>query len=112
MDPGREQIWRCPTCESWQIIPVKAETVECREEIGCGQFCFNCNRKSHQPVKCRVKSERVVAATEQQVSLLPFFDWHFIFGLWQVGQGRDIIFPQKSIFAAFVKWKTTTALLG
>ena len=82
MDPGREQIWRCPTCESWQIIPVKAETVECREEIGCGQFCFNCNRKSHQPLKCRVKSERVVAATEQQVSRLPS-DRH----IWSVASG-------------------------
>ena len=57
---GREeQIWKCPTCEMWQIIPRHVPVVKCSEVVSCGEFCTNCNRRSHEPFKCRGKCMRI-----------------------------------------------------
>lgn len=59
-NPGTEKMWQCPDCRSWQIIEVKRslDTIVCKEIISCGEFCMKCNKKSHAPFNCRIRSER------------------------------------------------------
>ena len=59
-NPGTEKMWQCPSCRSWQIIELKRalNTIVCKEIISCGEFCMKCNKKSHAPFKCRIRSER------------------------------------------------------
>ena len=59
-DPRTEKMWQCPDCRSWQIIEVKRslDTIVCKEIISCGEFCMKCNKRSHAPFKCRIRSER------------------------------------------------------
>ena len=59
-NPVTEKMWQCPGCRSWQIIELMRalDTIVCNEIISCGEFCMKCNKKSHAPFKCRIRSER------------------------------------------------------
>jgi len=68
--PGTELLWCCPQCDTCRMIerPQPQESVKCLELTNCGSFCFNCNRRTHRPFKCRAKNERV-DAIENQVDI-------------------------------------------
>ena len=59
-NPQTEKMWQCPDCRSWQIIEVRGtkDTILCQEIVSCGEFCMKCNKKSHPPFQCRIRSER------------------------------------------------------
>jgi len=56
---SHEDIWKCPSCEMWQIIEKNKLLVKCKEVISCGEFCMKCNRKDHSPFQCRQKCARI-----------------------------------------------------
>ena len=63
-----EQIWKCPSCETWQIVKKTLTVVKCSEVVSCGEFCMKCNKRDHNPFKCRKKCPRI-DKTENEINI-------------------------------------------
>jgi hypothetical protein len=65
---SHEQIWKCPSCETWQIVKKTLTVVKCSEVVSCGEFCMKCNKRDHNPFQCRKKCPRI-DNTENEINI-------------------------------------------
>ena len=64
--PDCEKVWRCPGCDSWQIIKLRpGQEISC----SCGQFCSSCDSPSHKPFACRSSQKLTPVEDTEEVGV-------------------------------------------